>query len=129
MSIHKPFPYLSLLPALLPDLLPTLLSTLNPDLLFTTDLLILIPPVLCSISRDAALVLVEVLHSLDVLLGLLGGPIGYGLFSQAPFNTDSTFFTINDVACTLLTVFFTIVGKLGHDFLLGVFGNLGAGEW
>ena len=34
----------------------------------------------------------------------------------------------NDIACTLLHVFFTVVGKLGHNFLLGVFENLSVGE-
>ena len=52
-------------------LLSHLFSTLISDLLSTNDLLILIFPVHCIFSRDAALVLVDVLRSLDVLLGLL----------------------------------------------------------
>jgi hypothetical protein len=48
-----------------------------PDLLSTNDLLILILPVHSIFFRDAALVLVDDLLSLDVRLLLVdGGPIG-----------------------------------------------------
>ena len=80
-SVHKLLSHLFILPVLLPGLLlgllPDLLSTVHPDLLSTTDLLIVILPVLFIFFRDDTLVMVDALLSLDVLLfHVLGGPTG-----------------------------------------------------
>ena len=83
--------------------------------------MIFILPVLCSFSRDAALVLVEVLLS---LLGCLGGP--RGLFSHASFLPCCTVCAIDDIVPKiLLPVFLNAVGKLGRDLFLGFLDVLG----
>ena len=77
--------------------------------------------VLCSFSRDAALVLVDVLLS---LLGCLGGP--RGLCSQASSIVGLTDCVMEDRI--LLPVSLNVAGKLGRDFavvFLGVLGFLG----
>ena len=80
-SVHKLLSHLFILPVLLSGLLlgllPVLLSTVYPDLLSTSDLLIVILPVCFIFSRDDTLVMVDALLSLDVLLFLvLVGPTG-----------------------------------------------------
>ena len=83
--------------------------------------MILILPVLCSFSRDAALVLVDVLL---LLLGCLGGP--RGRCSQASFIVGLTDCVLDNRI--LLPVSLKVAGKLGRDcavVFLGVPGFLG----
>ena len=80
----------------------------------------MILPVLCSFSRDAALVLVDILLS---LLGCLGGP--RGRCSQASFIVGLTDCVIDDRI--LLPVSLKVSGKLGRGravVFLGVPGFL-----
>ena len=81
--------------------------------------MIFILPVLSSFSRDAALVLVEVLLT---LLGRMGGP--RGLFAHASFRTGCAALAIDDIFPEiLLPVDLTADGKLVRDFLIGVLGE------
>ena len=83
----------------------------------------MILPVLCSLSRDAALVLVDVLLS---LLGRLVGP--RGRCSQASFIVGLTDCVMEDRL--LFPVSLNVARKLGRDFavvFLGVLGFLGVG--
>ena len=113
----------TLLPDLLPDRHPGLVSTLNSDLLSTNDLLILILPVCCIFSRDAVLVLVDVLLSLqDELLGLLGRPTGCGVISLASLNAVFMVFTIED------HVFINVLGTEDTFWRVTILGGLGPGE-
>ena len=113
----------TLLPDLLPDRHPGLVSTLNSDLLSTNDLLILILPVCCIFSRDAVLVLVDVLLSLqDELLGLLGGPTGCGVIFLASLNAVFMVFTIED------HVFINVLGTEDTFWRVTILSVLSPGE-
>ena len=81
----------------------------------------MILPVLCSFSRDAALVLVDVLLS---LLGRLGGP--KGRCPQASFIVGPTDCVMEDRI--LLPVSLNAAGKLGRDFAMVFLCVLGVGE-
>jgi hypothetical protein len=83
--------------------------------------LIFILPALCIFSRDAALVMVEVLLS---LLGCLGGP--RGLFAHASLRTGRTVWVKDNIFPDfMLPVFLTVDSKLVRDFLLCVLGVVG----